>query len=60
MTLEESPMIKTVSVAVVAGVLLAGVAPAIAADEAAPTTKSACKKHADMKWDAATKACVKK
>mgnify|MGYP001217488476 CR=1 FL=1 len=58
MTLEESPMIKTVSVAVVAGVLLAGVAPAIAADE--PTTKSACKKHADMKWDAATKACVKK
>jgi hypothetical protein len=53
-------MSKSVSAAVVAGILLAGIAPALAADEPAPTTKSACKKHADMKWDSATKTCVKK
>lgn len=53
-------MIKALSTAVVAAILLSGVAPAFAADPAVPTTKAACKKTADMKWDAATKTCVKK
>jgi len=53
-------MTKSVSLAVIAGVLIAGIAPAMAADQAAPTTKAACKKLSDMKWDATTKTCVKK
>lgn len=53
-------MIKPVSLAVIAGFLMAGLAPAMAADQPAPTTKSACKKLSDMKWDATTKTCVKK
>ncbi|WP_295558240.1 hypothetical protein [uncultured Hyphomicrobium sp.] len=53
-------MIKALSTALVAGILFVGVAPAFAADAAAPTTKADCKKAADMKWDATTKTCVKK
>ena len=30
------------------------------ADTAVPTTKAACKKAKDMKWDATTKTCIKK
>jgi hypothetical protein len=47
--------------AIIAGLLLAGTPiVASAADAAAPKTKSACEKTKDMKWDDATKACVKK
>jgi hypothetical protein len=46
--------------AIVAGLLLAITAPAFAAEPAAPTTKADCEKMKDMKWDDATKACVKK
>ena len=53
-------MMKTLSTAIVASILLASAAPVFAADAAAPKTKSECKKTADMKWDASTKSCVKK
>jgi ABC-type Fe2+-enterobactin transport system substrate-binding protein len=49
---------KILSTAIVAGLLLAITAPAFAAD--APKTKADCEKTKDMKWDDATKACVKK
>ena len=49
---------KILSAALVAGLLLAVSAPAFAAD--APKTKAECEKTKDMKWDDATKACVKK
>lgn len=52
-------MIRTISTAIVALMLVAGVAPVMAADAAAPATKSACKKAVGMHWDAKTKACVK-
>ena len=51
-------MSKILSTAVVAGLLFALTAPAVAAD--APKTKTECDKLTDMKWDSATKACVKK
>jgi hypothetical protein len=52
---------KILSTAIVAGVVLAFTAPAFAEDApAAPTTKADCEKMKDMKWDDATKACVKK
>jgi hypothetical protein len=53
---------KILGGAVMAGLLLSVSAPivAYAADEAAPKTKAACEKTKDMKWDAATKTCVKK
>ena len=52
---------KTLSFAVLTGLLLAISAPAFAEDPpAAPTTKADCEKMKDMKWDDATKACVKK
>jgi hypothetical protein len=52
---------NTLSVAVVAGLLLAVTAPAFAEDApAAPTTKADCEKTQDMKWDDATSKCVKK
>jgi hypothetical protein len=48
----------------VLGLAVAFTAPAFAADPAAdpavPTTKADCEKAKDMKWDDATKACVKK
>ena len=44
--------------AIVAGLLFGITAPAFAAD--APKTEAECKKMTDMKWDTATKACVKK
>jgi hypothetical protein len=54
-------MIRSMSAAIVAGIVLAGAMPALAADQAAaPTTKAACKKQPDMTWDAKTKTCVKK
>ena len=49
---------KILSAALVAGLLLAVSAPAFAADP--PKTKADCEKTKDMKWDDATKACVKK
>ena len=51
-------MSKIFSTAIVAGLLFAVTAPAFAAD--APKTKAECEKMKDMKWDDATKACVKK
>ena len=51
-------MSKVLSTAIVAGLLFAVMAPAFAAD--APKTKAECEKMKDMKWDDATKACVKK
>lgn len=51
-------MSKILSTAIVAGLLFGATAPAFAADP--PKTKAECKKLTDMKWDSATKACVKK
>ena len=42
----------------VLGLAVAFTAPAFAAD--APKTKADCEKTTNMKWDATTKACVKK
>jgi hypothetical protein len=53
-------MIKAVNAAIAMSFLLATAAPVFAADAAAPTTKAACHKMQDMKWDAGTKTCVKK
>jgi len=53
-------MKKSMSAVIAASFLLAYAAPVLAADAAAPTTKAACKKQADMKWDSKTKTCVKK
>lgn len=49
---------RILSMAIIAGLLLAVSAPAFAAD--APKTKADCEKAKDMKWDDAKKACVKK
>jgi hypothetical protein len=49
---------KIVSSAIAAALLVAVTVPAHAAD--APKTKAECEKAKDMKWDDATKACVKK
>ena len=49
---------RIVSSAIVAALFVAVTAPAFAAD--APKTKADCEKTKDMKWDDATKACVKK
>jgi ABC-type Fe2+-enterobactin transport system substrate-binding protein len=46
--------------AVLTGVLFAVSAPVVAYAADAPKTKAACKKAKGMKWDAKTKACVKK
>ena len=51
-------MSKILSTAMVAAFLFAITAPAFAADP--PKTKKECTKLTDMKWDATTKACVKK
>ena len=51
-------MSKILNTAIVAGFLFGITAPAFAAD--APKTKAECAKMTDMKWDSATKACVKK
>jgi hypothetical protein len=50
---------KILSGAVLAGLLMAASAPIVYAADA-PTTKSDCAKHKDMKWDDATSKCVKK
>ena len=49
---------RILSTAIVAGLLFGVTAPAFAADP--PKTKAECKKLTDMKWDSATKTCVKK
>ncbi len=49
---------KIIGTAIIGGLLLAIAAPAFAAD--APKTKAECEKTKDMKWDDATKTCVKK
>jgi hypothetical protein len=50
---------KLIGSAIVTGILLAASAPpSIAAD--APKTKAECEKMKDMKWDEATKTCIKK
>jgi ABC-type Fe2+-enterobactin transport system substrate-binding protein len=52
---------KVLNGALVAGLLLAVSAPVVAyADDMAPKTKADCKKAKDMKWDKASKTCVKK
>jgi hypothetical protein len=52
---------KVLSGAVLAGLLLSVSAPIVAyAEDATPKTKADCKKAKDMKWDKATKTCVKK
>ena len=51
-------MSKILSTAIVAGLLFGVTASAFAADP--PKTMADCKKLTDMKWDATTKACVKK
>ena len=50
--------LRILSTAIVAALVVAAAAPAFAAD--APKTKVECEKMKDMKWDDATKACVKK
>jgi hypothetical protein len=55
---EGDQLSKILSAAIVAGLLFGITAPAFAADP--PKTKAECKKLTDMKWDSATKACVKK
>jgi hypothetical protein len=49
---------KTLSLAVVTGLLLAASAPAFAADP--PKTKADCEKMKDMTWDDASKTCMAK
>jgi len=51
-------MSKALRIAIITAVLSAITAPAFAADP--PKTKADCEKMTDMKWDAKTKACVKK
>jgi hypothetical protein len=51
-------MSKMLSTALVAGLLLGIAAAAFAADP--PKTMKECAKQSDMRWDAATRACVKK
>lgn len=51
---------KVLSAAVMAGLLMTVAAPVVAYAADAPKTKAACKKVKGMKWDAKTKACVKK
>ena len=58
LTQKENKMSKILSTAIVAGFLFGITAPAFAADP--PKTKAECKKLTDMKWDSATKTCVKK
>ena len=55
---KETKCPRFLSTAIVAGLLFGIAAPAFAADP--PKTKAECKKLTDMKWDSATKACVKK
>jgi len=51
-------MSKIISTAIVSSLLLAIATPTFAAD--APKTKAECEKTKDMKWDDASKTCVKK
>ena len=51
-------MSKILRSVIVATLLVAVTAPAFAADP--PKTKADCEKMKDMKWDDASKTCVKK
>ncbi len=51
---------KTLVSLLALSIAVAFTAPAFAAEPAVPTTKAACEKMKDMKWDDATKTCVKK
>ena len=51
---------KILSYALISSLLLAVAAPVIASAADAPKTKAECEKAKDMKWDEATKTCVKK
>jgi hypothetical protein len=52
---------KMLNCTLMTGLLLTFAVPVAAyADDAVPKTKAECKKKADMKWDTATKTCVKK
>ena len=54
-------MLSTIlSGAVVAGVLMVAAAPIAAYAADAPKDKASCEKVTGMKWDDATKTCVKK
>jgi hypothetical protein len=50
--------LRILGTVIAAALVIAFAAPAFAAD--APKTKAECEKMKDMKWDDATKACVKK
>jgi hypothetical protein len=50
---------KLLSAAILGAVALCAVAPAAMA-KGAPKTKAACEKISTMKWDDASKTCVKK
>ena len=50
---------RILTAAVLTGFMFSVAAPAAYA-AGAPKTKAACEKMKDMKWDAATKKCVKK
>jgi hypothetical protein len=50
--------LRILSAAIVTAFVVVATAPTFAAD--APKTKAECEKMKDMKWDDATKACVKK
>ncbi len=51
---------KIISSVILAGFLIAVSAPIAAYAQDAPKTKEECEKTKDMKWDEATKTCVKK
>jgi hypothetical protein len=55
----EFHMSKILSTAILAGLMFGLAAPIVEA-KSAPKTKADCEKIATMKWDDATKACVKK
>jgi hypothetical protein len=52
-------MSKLLATTIALGLATASVAPAFAAADKAPTTKSECQKE-HMKWDASTKTCAPK
>jgi hypothetical protein len=55
----EFHMSKILSAAILAGLMFGLAAPMVQAKDA-PKTKADCEKIATMKWDDATKTCVKK
>jgi hypothetical protein len=51
---------KLMTTAILTAIAFGAVAPSIALAKDAPKTKAACEKISTMKWDDATKQCVKK